>query len=497
MSELKYLYKKLIANRDYLWEHDTYKDLYDKVKKIRERIKSGEGLSHNDNDFLNQLVFKKEHNGVCSAGQSILSNADFQLLIQNEIFLSSLEQLILTPNQENFEKLGNVWSSIATTGNPLRVNRVAAACTLEVSSTVKDDSFNTVFDRLAKQGIIIPKDEDKKNWFSKNAFLMKHIYDEFHDELGRGETDEFYLSIFIWQLYAKWDENFRSNIMKDKITELLKWKKQVILQGPPGTGKTYIAKQIARELCESDEPGERWKIIQFHPAYAYEDFVRGIVANTVGEQISYDVENKMLAKFAVKASEDPDNAYILIIDEINRANLPAVLGELIYALEYRDEKVSSIYALEYRDEKVSAVYEYEGKREIVLPKNLHIIGTMNTADRSIGNIDYAIRRRFAFVEMQANPDIIEDEAAKVLFAKVKQLFYKDGGKKSDFISPDFEPGDMMIGHSYFLLDSENSEEPAEQLQKRLEYEIKPILREYVRDGILLDTASDKIEALSV
>ena len=270
----------------------------------------------------------------------------------------------------------------------------------------------------------------------------------------------------------------KSKAERNKIAELLKWKKQVILQGPPGTGKTYIAKQIARELCESDEPGERWEIIQFHPAYAYEDFVRGIVAKTVNGQISYDVENKMLAEFAATASKNPDNEYVLIIDEINRANLPAVLGELIYALEYRDEKVS-------------AVYEYEEKHEIVLPKNLHIIGTMNTADRSIGNIDYAIRRRFAFVEMQANPDIIEDEAAKALFAKVKELFYGSDGKKSDFMSPDFEPGDMIIGHSYFLPQDSGT------LEMRLDYEIKPILKEYVRDGILLETASGEIETLSI
>ncbi|HEU4554138.1 MAG TPA: AAA family ATPase, partial [Chitinophaga sp.] len=134
-----------------------------------------------------------------------------------------------------------------------------------------------------------------------------------------------------------------------------------------------------------------YDVIQFHPGYSYEDFVRGIVAKTTEEGIiSYQVENKILADFAQKAVDDPNGNYVLIIDEINRANLPSVLGELIYALEYRSQFVTSMY-------------EYKGEREIMLPKNLFLIGTMNTADRSVGHIDYAIRRRFAFI------DVLPDE----------------------------------------------------------------------------------------
>lgn len=459
---------------------DFYLESFGKVEQIRERIKSGAGLSRSDEDFLWKLL-GENHNGVAGYQfpQAALKQENFQLFIQNENFLFVLEQFILTPNQANFIKFRECWSAQGKGNNPLLVNRVAAACTLEVSRVVSESIFNEVFRWLINEEMI-PEYSGENDWFLKNIFLMKHIRKEFRDELERGETDKVYLNQFIWDLhlFQKSGENIRSNIMKYKIAELLKWKKQVILQGPPGTGKTYIAKQIAQELCESDEPGERWEIIQFHPAYAYEDFVRGIVANTVGGQISYDVEDKMLAKFAVKAKKDPANAYVLIIDEINRANLPAVLGELIYALEYRDEPVSS-------------VYKYEGK--IVLPKNLHIIGTMNTADRSIGNIDYAIRRRFAFVEMQADRDVIENKApmALALFDEVKKLFYKGNGEKSDFMSPDFEPDQVMIGHSYFLPQAGGT------LEMRLEYEIKPILREYVRDGILLETARGEIEELSV
>jgi MoxR-like ATPase len=216
-----------------------------------------------------------------------------------------------------------------------------------------------------------------------------------------------------------------------------------------------------------------YQIIQFHPAYSYEDFVRGIVAETTESgNVSYQVENKILADFAQKATDNPNGNYVLIIDEINRANLPSVLGELIYALEYRNEPVTSMY-------------EYEGGREITLPKNLYIIGTMNTADRSVGHIDYAIRRRFAFVDILPDENVIQNAIAKTLFNEIKTLF------GNEFLSPDFKAKDVMIGHSYFLVKDEN------ELRIKLEFEIKPILREYLKDGIFLETANEKIELLNV
>lgn len=217
-----------------------------------------------------------------------------------------------------------------------------------------------------------------------------------------------------------------------------------------------------------------YQIIQFHPAYSYEDFVRGIVAETDDNgNISYNVENKVLADFAKKAQEDPNGNYVLIIDEINRANLPSVLGELIYALEYRGEPVVSMHE-----------YGNSG-REIILPKNLYIIGTMNTADRSVGHIDYAIRRRFAFVDVQPDETIIENQQAKILFKEIEKLF------SSEHLSLDFQKDDVMIGHSYFLAQDDN------KLRIKLDYEIKPILKEYLKDGILLESAAVHIENLKV
>jgi MoxR-like ATPase len=215
-----------------------------------------------------------------------------------------------------------------------------------------------------------------------------------------------------------------------------------------------------------------YQLIQFHPAYSYEDFVRGIVAEPVNGNISYNVKDRILTDFTKKAKDNPNGQFVLIIDEINRANIPAVLGELIYALEYRGEPVTSMY-------------ELNNDREITLPKNLFIIGTMNTADRSVGHIDYAIRRRFAFVDVLPDENVITNETAKRLFSRVKDIF------SEEYLSPDFKANDVMIGHSYFLVENED------ELKIKLEYEIKPILREYLKDGVFLETATEKIKELNV
>jgi 5-methylcytosine-specific restriction protein B len=212
-----------------------------------------------------------------------------------------------------------------------------------------------------------------------------------------------------------------------------------------------------------------FELVQFHPAYSYEDFVRGIVAEVEDQQPSFVVKNKILAEFAERASDNPKAKFVLIIDEINRANLPAVLGELIYALEYRGKPVNSLY-------------EYEGERAIKLPNNLYIIGTMNTADRSVGHIDYAIRRRFSFVDILPNEMHVPD-FAKGKFEQVSNLF------SNDFLASDFKKEDVQIGHSYFMATSK------EELDIKIKYEVVPILKEYVKDGVLNEKATEEIDKL--
>mgnify|MGYP000642439433 FL=1 len=163
-----------------------------------------------------------------------------------------------------------------------------------------------------------------------------------------------------------------------------------------------------------------------------------------------------------------------------------MLGELIYALEYRGEAVETMYTLENGDNKIT------------IPENLYIIGTMNTADRSVSHIDYAIKRRFAFVDVLPDEEPINNKNAKEIFKKVSDLFVKDkDGKKvnSEWLALDFNFKDVQLGHSYFILKDGTEEEQNSELSIRLKYEIMPILREYVKDGLLLesDNLNKKLE----
>lgn len=415
------------------------------------------------------------------------------------------------------------------------------------------------------------------------------------------------------QLYKKYTENMAENNLKD----LLKFKKQIILQGPPGTGKTYTAKDIAEKIIfgsiSTDKKmqathlknSDQFEIIQFHPSYSYEDFIRGIATQEKEGSIIYQVEDKTLLEFIERAKqfsssiatfdysesesveeafstfiekvrgevaindsykltnnvsivEVEDNAfrytggnwenqngtllyfdkiinayrnnvntkqqfkelpdtrtgdrstyyvkiirkfrefidnnavpskrivdhsnpehirpYVFVIDEINRGNLPSLLGELIYALEYRDEEVQSMYAL-------------DGDASIWIPSNVYIIGTMNTADRSVGHIDYAIRRRFAFVDVLPDRDVVPEGRAREEFDKVASLFVNSDNKRSEHLALDFAPEQVQIGHSYFLSETDD------ELGMKIKYEVVPILKEYVRDGVLLESANKTINEL--
>jgi 5-methylcytosine-specific restriction protein B len=166
-----------------------------------------------------------------------------------------------------------------------------------------------------------------------------------------------------------------------KIADLLWERKQIIFYGPPGTGKTYLARELARHLTDDGAV----KLVQFHPSYTYEDFFEGFRPEPGGSgTLTFTLRAGPFRDFAEVAADNPTTAYILIIDEINRANLAKVFGELYFLLEYRDESIS---------------LQYSPDKEFILPQNLFLIGTMNTADRSIARIDTAMRRRFAFVEL--------------------------------------------------------------------------------------------------
>ena len=227
----------------------------------------------------------------------------------------------------------------------------------------------------------------------------------------------------------------------ERIAGLLEDKKQVIFQGPPGTGKTYVAQKLAEHLTDKHE--ERVTLVQFHTSYAYEDFVQGFRPKRDG-QGGFELRDGPLVRAANKARKDAEDAkkqgvsapkHYLIIDEINRGNLGKVFGELYFLLEYRSEPMQLQYHRE--DDKLFS-----------LPENLYIIGTMNTADRSIALLDLALRRRFHFMEFRSSEPPIKDVLRKWLALKAPDFAWvADVVDRANALLDDRH---AAIGPSYFM-----------------------------------------------
>jgi hypothetical protein len=255
-----------------------------------------------------------------------------------------------------------------------------------------------------------------------------------------------------------------------QILDLLGRKKNVVLQGPPGVGKTFIARRVAYRLMDKADPS-RVKMVQFHQAYAYEDFVQGYRPTDEG---GFRLKNGVFYEFCRRASADPDQKYVFIIDEINRGNLARILGELMLLIE--GDKRDSAYAL-------PLTYATDPDDTFHVPDNLYILGMMNTADRSLAMVDYALRRRFGFVTLR--PEFQSEAFAEYLMeaAVPKDLVGKIEGRMTALneaiiedqknLGPGFE-----IGHSYFVPAEEDSAPDEEWYARVIRTEIEPLLREY-------------------
>lgn len=260
------------------------------------------------------------------------------------------------------------------------------------------------------------------------------------------------------------DDVYMTKEQYEEIKNLITEKQNIILQGSPGVGKTYMAKKLVYSLIE-EQNNNQIEMIEFHQNYSYEDFIEGYRPNEEGK---LELEKGIFLQFCLTAENNPDKDFYLIIDEINRGNLSKIFGELLMLIE--------------KDKRETSVTLAYSKVKFKVPKNLYLIGLMNTADRSIAIIDYALRRRFSFVDiMPAYENVnfkeyiasFNNEKLNKTVRTIKEL--------NKEISSDVSLGEeFMIGHSYFCnLTKDNLDNKIDLIIK---YEIKPLLKEYWFDN---------------
>lgn len=296
----------------------------------------------------------------------------------------------------------------------------------------------------------VPKDDPVKARQIVQAFIDLYAYERNWEVLKDAKSE---FDNFIHQLNVTW----LSTPDTAEITRLLEQRRFVVLEGPPGTGKSRVSEEILKNSYDGNG-----LITQFHPSTTYEDFVAGLSPDIAKENLHFRARPGHLLKAAALAEKDPA---LLVVDEINRADLGRVLGEAIYLFEAEAGG---------KERSVDLPHVIDGKQQFTLPAKLHVLATMNTADRSVAHMDLAIRRRFAFVTMMPDRKVVQAHSTDTgleLFDALCDVFLE------------FAPDDalaLLPGHSYFIVKDKDNV----ALRDRLRYELLPLIDEYIREGYL-------------
>ncbi|TBW30249.1 McrB family protein [Gramella sp. KN1008] len=560
-NRLDNLYTYIITNRKherYDW-HFEYKWLTSQIEVIRQNLNQGKSFADNshhheifrntswENDeqafenFMSKLI-TEDSNGISSNGQSIVSKHNFTneagLFLNDPIFVSAVEEVIKNPNYDAFHNLISAWKEQKDKGdnvkmNHLLINRIVAASTLDVSSTVNEDKFDVVYKYLKENGLI-SKSGDETDWYEKNIHVIKELKNglsHYKDGISK-KDDDVWLSIFVWELYVYLSKPF---VLQ----------KQVIRYGAPGTGKTYTARQDSRlqfDIWQAEfnpkyagNKEDHIETVQFHPSFGYEDFIEGLRPVPTDNGTELKLVNGVFKEFCRKASKweadvvkmlngkdfewriytiedflkdledqsielkedwkflteiiEPSkkllaNAlppYFFIIDEINRAELSRVLGELMFSLENRGVKGAIKTQYSHLNQDSDSLIKSGNNHLFFVPVNVYVIGTMNTIDRSVESFDFALRRRFYWE--RRNPDYM------VLRYHYHQLGLHGWEEMVDNLQElnkrikdhDLLSEDHQIGHAYLMnLPFRNDISKPELKRQVWQSRIAPLLDEYLR-----------------
>ncbi len=300
------------------------------------------------------------------------------------------------------------------------------------------------------------------NVSNNNQAFLDYILPKVEEDFEITETETI-------EPYSKQDalrELFIEEDEFESILSILNYKKNIILQGAPGVGKTFIAKKLAYTLMEKKDDS-RIQMIQFHQSYSYEDFIQGYRPSD-GQ---FELKNGVFYEFCQKAKEEPDKDYFFIIDEINRGNLSKIFGELMILIEPDKRGEEYEVPLTYSEEKFH------------VPENVHMIGTMNTADRSLAMVDYALRRRFSFITL--NPCFNKPKFRHFLKENsvpsdlIDKIINKMIGLNKKISNDEKNLGyGYRIGHSFFCPDGQDGKFDNDWYEMIVHHEIQPLLEEY-------------------